>query len=335
MLSIRDVQETWGMLEAGAEANTFRVRELVEIQACGGAVLFGIEQNGVRHVLLPVPAGTAIAEDRRSAGVQIRRHTLIDGEEDRLFVDITCSKPHLHEIFSLIAADMLRQLRSDDRQPDRLCHVVLNRWRELLERAARTEPSLETIVGLFGEMTVLRHAVRQSLGAFRCWAGPEGARHDFVSARASLEVKTTLRRRGRFAEINGHEQLEQLDGRALYLSVLRLEEVNDRGECLRDLLEELMALGVDAALLVASMEKAGVAPEHLEVASTRRFVITDHVYYVVDETFPKITSRSFASGSLPQGVLGLRYTIDLSGPNPTALSGDDIEQLYTALAEGA
>ena len=46
----------------------------------------------------------------------------------------------------------------------------------------------------------------------------------------------------------------------------------------------------------------------------------------VDDFFPKITKESFVGGSIPIGITGITYTVDLSGLNSIPLSlGDDDE----------
>ena len=323
------LKDSWQILEnTPLSPGDYRVREVPEIQFPAGHLLFAVDEHRYRHVLIPVPAGFKVEEDRISSGVQIVSHNLVDGKRLKSFLDLVCLKPHLHELFSIVGSEMLEQLVVDSSRPDRVCQQVLSRWRDLLAAVPSARPSMETLVGLYGELWYLREFIRLNAAVLDCWSGPSRSRHDFVKNTTALEVKTTRSRQGRFVEIHGHTQLEPpIDGQ-LYLAILKLEETTGNGEALNSLVESIIALGADRATLLTRLNTAGLNPLDLATYSEPVFQILENRIYQVEAGFPRITAASFLEGKLPAGILKLDYQLDLTGEPPFPLSLEAVRILY-------
>ncbi|MDP9273871.1 MAG: PD-(D/E)XK motif protein [Chloroflexota bacterium] len=63
-----------------------------------------------------------------------------------------------------------------------------------------------------------------------------------------------------------------------------------------------------------------------------RFEVRERRVYVVDDTFPRIVPSSFRQGSMPAGVMRLRYYIDLTNEPPAPISEQEVEDLLARLA---
>jgi hypothetical protein len=308
------LRDGWKVLEALAGGD-LRLRFL---SSDGGSPAIGLDVAGRRHLLFPIERDMAVVEDQRSGGVRFSRRVLEDESGGRVFVDVVCAKAHLNELFDIVASEMVEEVASygADR-PDVGCRRVLDRWRELLDREADAVSGVEKVIGMFGELFHLRELVRIDPRAVELWTGPIGSRHDFQGSGASLEVKTTQTRQGRFFEISSHDQLEPLPGLPLYLGCLKVERVASSGDTLMDLIAELTDLGADRGRIKTLMAQAGMKPADLEKEAPA-FRVVEHRLYDVDLTFPGVTSRTFVGGQLPAGVMRLRYLLDLSSepPNP-------------------
>lgn len=325
----------WDLLEIlEAPADELRVREIENIKITAGQILIGLDALGHRHLLIPVDPGTRIIEDRRSNGVQITSHPLLDRNKLRLFVDLVCLKPHLHELFSIIIGEVLELLKSDDSRPDLTCRKVLDQWRELLEREFVGQVRIEKLVGLFGELWHLREVVRCDPNAVYCWTGPRGRRHDLSTNRVALEVKASLSSQGRFFEIHGHEQLEPPINGRLYLAAMKLVQVPASGESLQEIVESIVILGGDRNTLLALLIQTGIGNNELNRSKNIRFSVVENRVYEVGEGFPRIISASFTYGSLPSGVVKLTYQIDLSTEPPYPLDKNAVGKLYASMATG-
>ncbi len=335
MTLAHEIEQTWqllAMLEHGQEG--MEVRELDGVETPNGPLLFATGSGGERHMLIPVPPRTPIDEDRVSSGVQVLAHRLLDRGSTRWFVDVVCRKPHLHELFTIILVEIVEALARDPARPDRVAARVLAAWRELLAREQSRMPGTDVLAGLFGELLELREFAGLSPHAVLSWAGPLGARHDFSVPGLALEVKTTRSRGARTFEINGLDQLDVPAGGELYLATFRLEESTGEGESLRDVVGEVLGLGVDAHALVTMLDRAGIAPDQLEALRGIRFRVVDEFVHRVDAAFPKLTRAALVGGALPPGVLSVRYQIEVEGDRPAALDTDAVRALRELFVEG-
>jgi hypothetical protein len=273
-------------------------------------------------------------EDSRSSGVQITRHELVDKGEKRTFVDVLCAKAHLNELFDVVADEMIVAAAATPTTPDLACRRVLERWRELIEQEAGVGAGPERLGGLFAELWHLRQLARTHPSrALAIWVGPVGGRHDFMGGGASMEVKATLSRVGRFPEIHSAEQLEPPIGAPLFLAMMKLERVAAAGVTVGMLIEEIGEAGVDRRDLQSLARQAGFQVDDLSVDHPTRFSIVENLLYLVDADFPAITPASFVGGQVPPGVLRVRYLIDLSTDSPAPLEHDQVSAAYELLAK--
>jgi hypothetical protein len=63
-----------------------------------------------------------------------------------------------------------------------------------------------------------------------------------------------------------------------------------------------------------------------------RFRETESRTYVVDADFPRIVPSSFSTGSVPERVMSLRYTIDLEGEPPYPINHMALDVVVNELA---
>lgn len=333
-VSMSEVEAAWKLL-ATPGGTDLTARELPDIKVSAGSVLLALGAGGARHVLIPVKSGTEVREDRRSAGVQLVAHVLLDGPGVKHFIDVTCPRVHLHEVFSLLVTEMLAGVEEDPEHPDAACHRVLDRWRELLDRPPSEAPDDDTICGVLGELLHLRELVRRAPTALSRWLGPTGARHDFEAPGVHLEVKTSRSRGPLIVEVHGLDQLEAPAGGELTLAVTRIEQAAEDGHSVRSVLDELLALGAEAGMLHALLARAGIGPDQIGPASQRQWRVREHLFWRVDDAFPRLTCAALREGALPPGIVSVRYRLDLSAGAPDPLSPEEVRQLYDRLATGA
>ena len=295
-----------------------------------GPIVLAIDSDEHRHLLIPLEHGATVHPDRKSAGIQIGGHQLLQDGQLRRFVDVHCRMPHLHDVFELIADEILDRVLADPDTPDRKAGEVLNRWRELLGRERGTAPSVELLAGLWGELWHLRELARLGLQSLACWTGPGGSVHDFESDVAALEVKATTAREGWRLKINGVEQLDITRGRALHLSAVKLEQAP--GESVPDLLDDLITLGMDRYDLAAQLDKAGLPVAQLEQVRSVQFRLVEHRSWKVEGSFPRIISSTFPGSQLPLGVAAIDYVLDLTAWQGPHLTTDEWNELVRVWA---
>lgn len=298
-----------------------------------GSAQVAVDSAGHRHVLVPVAPESEIASDDKSVGIHLGPYTLeADGTRMR-FLDLACRRPDLFDVFSTIATEVVEAIGPNNAGPSGVAIGVLERWRALLARAPSTTPSTEVLVGLWGELFHLREVCRIDPLGVPAWRGPRGAVHDFRVANDAFEVKATLVRGGWRASISGLDQLETPTPGSLHFGILRLEELPGGGLSVPALIDEIVALGADAALLHDLVSRAGLGTEQLVAAREWGFRLLDHRVWHVDEAFPRMTRTSFVGGAPPPGVARIEYQLDLSAHAGHAISDSAVRGLHARLAE--
>lgn len=328
----RDALNVWDLLDTLMPmSHGLQVREETQIEGSYGPLLFGLDTQRRRHLLIPVAPDINITEDRHSSGVQMLAHTLDDDGVKKRFVDLVCLKPHLNELFSIITDEVLSHLKDDLIRPDQICHQVLERWRELLERDQTDLPGIGKIVGLFGELWFLRELVKSNPSAVQCWAGPKGHRHDFSINKYAIEVKTTQSRHGLFVEVHGYKQLEAPENGLLYLVVVRVEQTTSAGESVPNLVDSIVSFGADRQMLLSLLAHIDLSLLAFDNYRDICFSVLESRIYEMNDQFPRITTKSFIGNTLPGGIINLSYQIDLTTEPPYFLDKNSIVKFYTEL----
>jgi hypothetical protein len=324
--------EAWAVLGAAAASETTIRVEAAGVIVPDGEVLAGLDAHGGRHLLIPVPASVAFREDRRSAGVQIRRTVLEDAGIDLQFVDVVCLVPRLNDLFAEVAVDMLEALNLDPADPPASCHGILERWRELLEKPDPQLLGPQQLAGLFGELLLVKELVeRNPANGVDAWMGPSGSQHDFARGELAIEVKTTTVREGRVVGIHGTDQLERPSGGELFLSFVRLD-VEAGGTSVPELIDSILELGVERRTFLDLLARGGYDASKAGEYEHPRFIIRERRLYEVEGDFPRITASSFRMGVVPPGVLRIRYDVDLTGEPPYPLADALIESTLLTMA---
>jgi len=332
ILRQRDLEEGWGLLEAlNADGHLLR-----RVHTLGTETVYqGINERRQRFLAFPIAIEETVQEDRRSVGLQLTATTLEERNKESRFLTITCGRAHLVDLFSIVVADILEEIATSTLPLNMSCLRVLERWREFLSLDKQPGLTREQMVGLFGELWILRELCRRSPKAMDSWMGPSGHQHDFLGRHVALEVKSSITLQWRFPQINGIKQLAAPQAQELYLSLLRLDIPEEGGETVRTLLTELSTLINDRHQLISQLSKIGIGPHELESLSQPRYEVTEHRMYLVDSDFPKITPSGFTGGDAPTGVQDIRYRIDLSGETPPALVDSGVDMVFDRLAHGS
>lgn len=223
---------------------------------------------------------------------------------------ITCPDPALRMTFLSLIGEVLDRVDSTHSSIYVEVSKVVNDWRRVLE-TARATSSRTLIVGLFGELTVLRDLVTQrGPSAAGLWRGPQGHRHDFAAANA-IEVKTYTGTGSPKVTVHGAFQLDPPAGHELHLVSLRVEESVD-GETIAEIVGELAKSGVSPSVLT----NRATDEEPLILDTQLRLLVADRRIHHVGEDFPGIRASGLSDASLT-GVDRLNYQLLLDAcPKP-------------------
>lgn len=289
-----------------------------------GGVWYGWDDQGRRHLLLPLPSDgtTTIDFETRGLTATVRQLHLDEGP-DGTWADIGCLDRGSADAFAALGRELDEQLTN--RQSDVLTVVsdVLERWRRFwLEAASPGVLDAAAEMGLIGELWFFLRWLGTA-ASVRRWAGPLGDRHDFVSTSVSVEVKAAGVRGG---ELPTHpiahlDQLADPVNGSLMLFSLGMSRDADGDTTLPGLVAEAEALCRGTPHLDAWRERihaAGWRPPHAELY-LRRFRMTSQQLYRVDDQFPRLVRTSFNGQQPPAGVSDVRYSVTPSVVSETHL----------------
>jgi hypothetical protein len=315
---VKNVGEHFVFLAAEARqlAGTSLLTRSVGVEVKGADVLVAIDASDEKHLLVPV-AGAKVAEDGASPGVVLSKRVLIIDGAERNFADLHCRIPSLDLVFERLIEDVLSRLELAKSAPAEVCRQALDDWRTLL-RTATDGPSREKIIGLVGELEVLRILASLSpAAALDAWRGPSRSVHDFVQEGDELEVKTTTSVAGSTVSISNIDQLDPHLVNTLHLIVVHAI-ANEASPTLDDRIDQLISMGIPRGELLKKVDDAGYIYESGSRIADR-YEVRSVRAWPVNEDFPGLRAAEIPRTRI-KGVSKIKYDLNLdSAPEPMTI----------------
>lgn len=192
----------------------------------------------------------------------------------------------------------------------------LKRWKAFLAGRNTRLLSPEEVIGLFGELYVLRMLYQQTLPqatALDAWYGPDNSHQDFMFGDRAIEVKSLSGRERSIVSISSEDQLESLAD-DLVLLIQRVVDMPDAKQALS--LNGIVAL-IESELTDAqaieelARKLAGLGYAPFVEYDAPRFIVRDARAYRVTDKFPRLIRSQ-----LPEGVTKVSYSIKLETIEP-------------------
>lgn len=286
-----------------------------------------MDQAGLLHLLIPVERGPAGAPPSDLNGLKVRHRRLDTGE----ILDLSAPPSH-EQVFTPFCSEIVDAVIRQSREPWKAVAAITRAWQSAWKPARQAIDKIVQ-VGLFGELLVLRSLMIPTLGpaAVDQWSGPNSERHDFVSGRVHIEVKTTRKSRPEH-EVSRLDQLRAPAGcRLLFVSV-QLEESVGGDESLATQVDAIIdILRGDAAaldLFMTKMANMGWSEEVRGSGELLRFFLRGAEVYAVDEDFPRLPDDFLP----PSGVISVKYAVDLA--NLPSLGVDEVSDIIKSANHG-
>lgn len=242
-------------------------------------------------------------------------------------IAVTLERRDLDNIFAIVVADLIEAAASRTTIAAAVSAVFarLAAWQTFL-RARRTGLGREAVIGLIGELLVLRRVMPliDASHAVEAWQGPFSGLHDFLRKGSALEVKSGA---GSAAavEITSLDQMDDAGLAALVLVHVHLTETTG-GFSLPTLAGQIGdELGRISPPALSGFRDALLASGYADVDAdlylNMMFKPVSLKFYQVSRGFPRLTRAG-----VPVGVAEARYRLELRDLQP--FSVDD------ATAEG-
>lgn len=219
--------------------------------------------------------------------------------------------------FLSLAEHVFDQISMDVKGPSSLGDVeeLIESWVDFF--SVQRGPSTERVIGLIGELLTLENLAQDASFDASFWAGPAMGDHDFRSSGCSIEVKVSGKKNGPLThEISSLNQLDdQLIKGELYLASYRLQIGSHHELDTQELINRVrhspsLQHAEGRYLLSIALSRAGLEDEQIPKKFST-FQIDSAKYFLVDESFPRLTRRH-----VPSLVVSARYTVDLSSLSP-------------------
>lgn len=212
------------------------------------------------------------------------------------------------DLFATICLDVIAY--AEDTRGTSTISAVMSRleaWRAFL-RSIGGGMGRKELIGLMGELQVLRDLLDADAGLLPAWRAPDDALHDFVHLGHALEVKTTLGP-GTRAKISGVDQLSDDGLERLDLLHVRLYE-SAQGKTIDDTIKSIVeALPNDEARRQFSnaLLRRGLSPTDRRTGGGLKSLVQQITVYRVAEGFPRLLRKD-----VPPGVTEVTYAVDFA-----------------------
>lgn len=287
-----------------------------------GPVLLGADEDGLRHLLVPVPAEEA-PSDRVSRGIDLGHVDLMFNDVQVRYADLRCTIRRLVGPFDRLVDDILTRLGRD---PGAGLHAVvstLDDWRAMLRRSLEGL-SRDEVIGLIGELEVMTIlASSDPVKAITGWSGPSHAVHDFSLDGRDIEVKSTSAVNANLVRISNLDQLDPRLSSSLHLAVAHLSSGTDAPD-IDARIDRLVDAGVPGDALEMKLAEMHYY-RGMDLSVPSRYALREIRWWAVMDDFPGLRSSDIDASRLA-GVNGVSYDL-LIGALPDALTADEVARV--------
>ena len=296
--------DPWREIEIPGEDNTLNVRR-ADIEH---SLDYWFARDFQGRYVLCFDSGAeapAVSSVPKPAGIEV--NALAFGEAGCRLV-LTLLESEQFDIFRALCFDLMRSTVeiSGDESAAGLSITLnrLRRWQSLLEKARDDLLTTSRIIGLVGELLVLRDLLLPRMNTFdavQAWRGPYGDEQDFLLAGRIIEVKTQLSTSDRYLPVSSEEQLDTASGPILICHQTLDVPADEAGGALS--LNGLVSSLVDP-MAASDLAAADLFQTALLESGYRRrdeygrpcWLLNGRSFYEVRDGFPRITPDMISVG---------------------------------------
>ena len=194
--------------------------------------------------------------------------------------------------------------------------IILNRfkrWQNLLSGAKNNILKDNKILGLYGELRILREIFIPNCdikNVIEAWCGPLGEEQDFAFNKKLLEVKSSVISKDSQISISSAEQLDDVSGEIFlcHQTFSKAANIKAQGETLNQIVASIQKLLSNKNVPTDAFEARLLAVGYVNRPEydILEFSLAKVNFYHIAANFPRITATE-----LMVGVLKVRYSIQL------------------------
>lgn len=220
------------------------------------------------------------------------------------------------DIFTVLCEDLIASIATETNER-KLVKEILNRfekWKSLFNKIGLQGLTPEEQRGLFGELYFLRKYLQVNsnfLEIVNTWLGTEKQVRDFQSGTWAVEVKTTHGNNHQKVHISSERQLDTTNLDDLFLYHISLEQMQNSGETLNDIVDSVVAILETDALAANKFKSKIYEVGYFELQRSlydgKGYFIRQDIFYKIENDFPRIQESE-----IRVGVGDVKYSIILS-----------------------
>lgn len=232
------------------------------------------------------------------------------------------------DIFAVLCEDLIQRI-SNETNEKRIIREVLNRfekWKSLFNKIGLNGLKPEQQRGLYGELYFLRKFLQTKnnfIPILSTWTGTEKQIRDFQSGAWAVEVKTTHGNNHQKVQISSERQLDTKNLEDLFLYHISLEQQQNSGETLNDIVDSVINILRDDIIALnkfkSKLYEVGYFDLQRDLYETIGYHIRHDVFYKVEIDFPRIEEND-----LRAGVGDVKYSIILSQCAPFSINEPEV-----------
>jgi hypothetical protein len=290
-----------------------------------GNVRLALGQEGEARLLLPLSAGEPFPKIAEARGLTLTDSVFMLEGRPRRFIDLVCKSRELEEVFRDLVVEILSRIDAKE-APAQAVEGSIKDFRSLLLGPWTQNISVQSAVGMLGELVLLERLLQIDGEAWKAWTGPLSGRHDFRAGPHAIEVKASIRSQRKSVQISALDQLAEPPGGKLVLFHHVFEEDAGGDLTIPALAAKILGRSSDSEAVAALLDSAGYDAQFDKQWDEFCFSALQEDAYRVGPGFPRLVPSDFDKGELPAGVSHFRYTVDLSAASQFLLREDEFNE---------
>lgn len=285
----------------------------------GSEVLLGKRHQGHLIALFPNKKSAHVVKggiQKLSNGFQLSMQDLQEPKtkENLPFIELSNVGNIDCVLFGAFLDELLKSIDNEESDLIQEIMALLEKWKSMLSLDTEKVMSLNSLVGLFGELLFLEYLLSiEKTNVLESWVGPNGNRHDFEFMTNSIEVKSTTVKNGNDIHISGVTQLDPYSGKSVNILRVKLE-IEPNGLSLPTLVRRLMSSRlIDKVKFLEKLAKVGFKIEQELLYEDICFQPIEFQVIPVDSKFPRITAKSLLDIDPAARIKEIQYTVNVAG----------------------
>jgi hypothetical protein len=275
-----------------------------------GPVRFAIGPKGQPRLMVPCGSSVSLRERPSDGNLIVTLSRYDVAGRKTLFIDVMCTASGLDPVFAELADEIVHRIE-EGKGPVEAVESTIDDFQDLLRGGNRQDVADEQILGLIGELLVLRRLAHMSPRAAEAWTGPYEQRHDFRRSERAIEVKTSSRSDSTLVRISSCEQLSEPAGGSLVLVHVKVERADHGDLSVSKLFSDVVAAGASRQATAEGLAAIGCVDPDAHEWNRLRYAFEGMTGYLVGPGFPRITAAQFPDSTLPRGIQSVVYSVDL------------------------